>query len=92
MKRRAEIYTYWTLEADLATHFSSLPEFASGRGYNIDLKCPDNGAVSIYVEDQGENEILAIDSDQSGLYVDDIIAKVTEIMSKHSEIHVHYPE
>jgi len=91
VERRVEIFTYWSLDANLAVTLSALPEFLEGEEYNVHLRNPDGGSIRIYVayEDGDTPGYLAIDSNTTGPFLDRIIGRVSIEMAKHSETHLH---
>ena len=89
MKRRFEIYTYWTLDADLASTFSKLEEYRSGNGYNVELESEETGKISIYPVKEEDENCLAIDSEKPGIFLERVIGRVSIEMAKHSEVHLH---
>ena len=91
MEMRIEIFTYWTLDANLANTLSELPEFLEGEDYTVKLRDPGGGVISIYVakDDDESSGYLAIDSDRTGTFLDQIIGRVAIEMAKHSETDLH---
>ena len=89
MKLRAEIYSYWTFDADLAGAMAGWPEFISGSGYFVELQREGTvEAVSVRLEQAEGDKWLSIYSVSTGELFERAMGRIAIEMAKNSEIHV----
>jgi len=90
MKLRAEIFSYWTFDTDLAKAMGRWKEFVSGSGYSVDLRAASTGeAVAVRLIEKDGDRWLAISSTSTGELFERALGRVALEMAKNSEIHVH---
>ena len=89
MKPRAEIFSYWTFETDLAKEMQQWPEYVSGSGYSVDLNSPTTGeCVEVRLTEGDEDRWITVSSSSPGALFERVLGRVTMAMAKNSEISV----
>ena len=87
MKREVHILSYFSLETDLASEMQEWPEFVSGSGYSVDLRCPTTGelvSVRLIPTDE-EPDYVAVNSPGAGGLFDRVLGRVVYRLSCHSD-------
>ncbi len=81
------IYSYFSLEADLAAEMNRWPEFISGSGHTVKLATPD-GTESVSAtpgEDFDELPYVRISGSTAGPLFDRVVGRVIYTLAAHSD-------